>query len=191
MDWLRWFFLESVPALVGVLGVVLFVLLVYWRRGASPRPLLVGLLAGAAMLILQAVVVTPREHADAIMNRIEADVRASRVDAIRDALSPAFQIESPHWGREEFLDVVRGYMRRVDVRTLTRRLFELSERKTDGFRLTVSYLADIRARDFSGAVLTRWRIDFERREDGWRIRRIVPLEINHQIIRGWRGLRRL
>lgn len=191
MAWLRWLLLESAPALAGVLFVVLFVLLVYWRRGGSAKPLLVGAVVGVILLIVQALVVTPREHADKIMRRIERGVIASRANAVAAELSPAFAIESPHWNRADFLDVVRAYMRRIDVRSLTRRFFQISERTPDSFRLTVSYLAEINARDAGGVVLTRWRIDFERRGGKWQIRRIVPIEFNHRVIKGWSALRAL
>ena len=40
MSWITWIILESKVALAIPLGTALFVLLVHWRRGGRPRPLL-------------------------------------------------------------------------------------------------------------------------------------------------------
>jgi hypothetical protein len=190
MDWLVWLLLESTLALAGVLVVVLFVLLVHWRRTLQPRPLLIGLAMAVVLLVLQALVVTRREHADRIMKRIEADIVASRVEALAAALSARFHIAETDWDRAEFIRVVEGYMSWVDVVTLTRRRLEVELSERDAFRIYVSYIADVGARDFRYMGLSRWLIDFAREDGSWKIVSVQPTEMDRRPIGGWRSLPR-
>ncbi|MFQ5806277.1 MAG: hypothetical protein ACE5I3_07500 [Phycisphaerae bacterium] len=188
MDSLVWFFFESTLALGGCLAVLMFVLLVHWRRRLQPRPLLIGLAVALVLLVVQASVVTRREHADRIMKQIEADVVASRPDAVAAALSTRFRIAEPEMDRTKFLDLVRSYMRRVDVHTLTRRALEIVASEKDTFEISISYWADISHRDYSGMVRSRWKIVFLCEQDEWRILCIEPTLIGPRPVDGWRGL---
>ena len=190
MDTLKWFFFESTPALGGCLAVVLFVLLVHWRQTLKPRAFLSGLAVAAVLLLVQALVVTYREHADRIMEAIERDVVASQPDDLGPFLSESFYIEETGWDKAQFLDRVREYMARVDVRTLTRRKLEVEESGAERFQIYISYLADVSMRDFDRPVLSRWRIVFVRERDEWRIRTIVPVSIDQTPTRGWKGIPR-
>ncbi len=191
MDTLRWFFFESTIALGAVLFLFAFGLLVYWRRGGSPRPLLVALLVGVVLLIVQAAVVTPREWADRLMRQVQIDVLASQTQRMAGVLAPSFRITDEDWGRDDFLELVRSYYRRLTVRSLRRRLFEVGKVRDDVFTLTVSYLAEVETRDFSGPVLSRWEIEFVRSDGVWRIGSIRPVEINHRPVQRWRRLPRV
>jgi hypothetical protein len=188
VDFLVRLLFESTLMLGGCLAVILFVLLVYWRRTLKPRPLLIALALTVILLIVQAAVVTRWEHADRILQRIEAGVLASQPEAIAAALSGRFHIAETNWDDEEFLDRVRRYMQAVDVRTLTRRALEIEESNADRFQIYVSYWADISTRDFAGGLLSRWRIVFVVEEHGWRIISIEPTELGRVTIGGWRGL---
>ena len=188
VDFLVQLLFESRLMLGGCLAVMLFVLLVYWRRTLKPRPLLIGLAIAVVLLIVQAAVVTRWEHADRIMTRIETAVLASQPEAIVAALSGRFHIAETNWDGEEFLDRVRRYMQAVDVRTLTRRTLEIEENDADRFQIYVSYWADVSTRDFAGGLLSRWLIRFVRDDDGWRIISIEPTQMDRRTVRGWRGL---
>jgi hypothetical protein len=188
MEFLTWFFLESVVALAGTLTVILFILLVYWRNTLRARPLLIGCVAAAALLIVQALVVTKREHADRTMKRIEAAVLESQPQGVGAELSARFFAEPPKMDQTRFVELVRTYMQTVDVRTLYRSDLELSNIQSGAFDAEVSYIADISARDFSGTVVSRWRLRFEREADGWRIVNIIPIMLNKQPVNGWRDL---
>jgi hypothetical protein len=189
VDFLVRLLFESTLMLGGCLAVLLFVLLAHWRRRLQPRPLLIGLALSVVLLVVQALVVTRREHADRIMARIEADVLASQTDAIAAALSTEFLVAEPEMDREKFVRLVERYMQRVDVRTLTRRALDIEASETDRFQLYVSYLADISAPNLNSLVLSRWRISFAKEDDGWRILSIEPTQLDRTPIRGWRGLR--
>lgn len=189
MNSLVWFFFESTLALGGCLAVVLFVLLVHWRRRLQPRPLLIGLVVSIVLLITQALVVTRREVAQRIMRGIEVGVIASRPDAIAAALSSRFRVSEPEMDRGEFLDLVERYMQRVDVRTLYQRALKVTTSEGSTFEISVSYLADVTQRSYSGAVLSRWSIVFTREDGGWRILSIEPTMLQRDPIDGWSDLR--
>jgi len=190
MDTLKWFFFESTLALGGCLAVVLFVLLVYWRRTLRPRPLLIGLAVGAVLLAVQALVVTQREHAVRIMDGVERDVVASQPHNLGRYLSDHFRIEETGWDKQRFLDRVREYMTRVEIRTLTRQRLEVEESSADRFQISVSYLASISTRDIAAPVLSRWLIVFVREGGPWRIQTIVPVALDRRPVSGWKGIPR-
>jgi hypothetical protein len=188
VDFLVRLLFESTLMLGGCLAVILFVLLVYWRRTLKPRPLLIGLALTAVLLIVQAAVVTRWEHADRIMKRIEAAVLASQPEPIEATLSERFHIAETGWDRADFIKIVRSYMSRVDVHSLSRRALEVTAEQPDSFQIYISYLADASTRDYRQAGLSRWRIRFVREADGWRIVSIEPTELDRTTVRGWRGL---
>jgi hypothetical protein len=188
MDSLIWFFFESTLALAGVLVVLLFVLLVHWRRGGRPRPLLIGLSVAILLLIVQALVVTRREHADRILRRIETDVVASRTDAIAAALSARFHVAEPDMDQAGFLERVRRAMRRVDVRTLTQHGLKIQADESDTFEVSVTYWADVSTPEYGGLAHSRWRIVFIREQGNWRILTVEPTELNRLPVAGWSGV---
>ena len=190
MDFLARLLFESTLLLGGCLAVILFVLLVHWRRTLKPRPLLIGLAIAALLLIVQAAVVTRWEHADRIMKQIEAAVLASQPEPIAMTLSSRFRIADMDWDDEEFLDRVRRYMQAVDVRTLRRRALEIEKNETDRFQTYVSYLADVGTRQVNGLVLSRWRIVFVEEDRAWRIISIEPTQLDRTTVSGWQGLPR-
>lgn len=187
---LKWFFFESTLALGGCLAVVLFLLLVHWRRTLKPRALLIGLALTIILLIVQAAVVTRREHADRIMKQIEIDLVASRPDALAAALSDRFHIAETNWDRAQFTDVVKRYLSWIDIVTLTRRALEVESSEQDRFETYVSYLADVSTADFRYVGLSRWLIEFVREDDDWRIQSIMPVSIDRTPTGGWKGVPR-
>jgi hypothetical protein len=175
MGWLTWFLFESVAALGAVLGVVLFVLLVYWRRTQRSRPLLVGLGVALALFVIQAVMMTQREHAVRILEPIEKELVASRVDALAAALAPEFDAEE--LDRDGFLAYVRRQLELVKVRWLDRWALKLTEADSDRFVATATYVADISGYSYVGGVESVWTLTFVRTPDGWKIAAIRPLNI--------------
>ncbi len=190
VDFLVRLLFESTLMLGGCLAVMLFVLLVHWRRSSKPRLLLIGLALSVVLLLVQALVVTRREHADRIMKWIETDMVASRTDAIAAALSDRFRIADPEMDGDRFLELVRGYMAWVDVRSLTRRKLEIETSEADTFQAHLSYWGEISARNYVGPVQSRWRIVFVRDTDGWRILSIEPTMLQRMPVSGWSDLSR-
>ncbi len=189
VDFLVWLLFESTLMLGGCLAVMLFILLVHWRRTLKPRPLLIGLAIAVVLLIVQAAVVTRKEHADRIMKRIETAVLASQPEVIAGTLSARFRIEQPEMDGERFADLVRAYMQWVNVRTLSRRALTIEESRDDTFRASLSYLGEVTARNFTGLVQSRWSITFIRDQDGWRILSIEPTMLQRQAVKGWGDFR--
>ncbi len=175
MTWLSWFLFESFAALAAVLGVVLFVLLVHWRRTGRSRPLLIGLAVAVLLLVMQALVVTRREHAARLLTPIERDVLASQTTALDAALTPDFTAGDLE--RAEFLAYARRQFQALRVRWLDRWSLQVNESAADRFVATATYLADIAGDAYSGSIQSRWAITFVRTPAGWRIAHIRPLHI--------------
>lgn len=175
MDWLRALFFESPLLLAAVAFLPLFFLLVYWRRTLRPAPLLVALGATAAILIAQIVVVTNREQAARILDRVERDLLRASVVELTGALSSDFVgMGAP---RPEFVSFATAQIERVRIIELDRKRLDVVESGSRRFVAIVGYWAEVQLRDYNGPLRSRWRIEFSRADDGWRISRIDAEEI--------------
>lgn len=188
MNWLTWVLFESLPVLGGILGVVLFVLLVYWRRSGKARPLLIGLGVAVVLLAVQALVVTNRERAARVLTAIEHDVRASRTDVLAAALAPEF--ESQGLGRDEFVTYVRRQLANVRIRWIERWELTISDAQADRFVASATYLADVAAEGMSGTPRSSWRFEFVRTPAGWRIAQLECRQIDGHHDLSWRDFER-
>ena len=188
METLVWVLFESTITLAVVLALANFFLLVYWRRSGRPRPLLIGLAVAVVLLVLQALVVTKREHAAAILQRIETDLLVSRVEALDRALATDFQAGSRDHDR--FVDFARRQLEVVEIHWLMRTSPRVEESQKDTFTISVGYTADVTAHGYVGPVGSRWRLTFVREAGEWRIGRIDPPMINRRQFDDWRDFRR-
>jgi hypothetical protein len=169
-----WILFESVAALGAVLGVVLFALLVYWRRSGRAMPLLIGLAAAVLLFTTQALVVTARERIAVLLTDIEKDIVRSRTSALAAALAPDF--ETAGMDRDTFLAYVRRQMDKVAVRSVERQSLRV-EHSDDRLVVTADYLADVTVQGYARELPTRWSLTFVRTADGWRIVNIRPLYV--------------
>jgi hypothetical protein len=186
MDWLTWVLLESAAALGAMCFVVVFVALVHWRRSGRPRPLVVALAASALLLTVQQLIVTRRETATGTLDRIAADIRRSRTDALADALSPSFRAAGLN--RDEFLAVVQKLLQSVRIVSPGEPVIRISGSEADRFSVSAAYMPDIVFREYSGRIRTRWDISFERTPAGWKITNIEPAYIDGVADPTWPGL---
>jgi hypothetical protein len=185
VDWVTWVLFESFPALALVAGLALFGLLAYWRRGGSPRPLLIGLAIVAGLLIAQPLVETKREIAGRILTRIERDVVAGRTMALSAALAGAFRAAA--MDRAAFVDYARAKLERVRVRSVDRGRMQIEALGPERFVAIVPYQATVDAREWGGGVVpSRWRITFGRDAGAWKITTIDPPEIGLHQYSDWR-----
>jgi len=186
--WLTWLLFESPLALGILLFVVVFALLVHWRRTGRPRAFLVGLVLAAALMGVQAAVVTQREHADRVMRVVELAVRSGRVEPLARSLSAGFY--AADMDRDAFVELTRAFMNEVRVRTLTRspRTIELTDSRSDRFTVRIGYFAIVESRDFDRPLPSSWSITFSRESNAWTISEIEPITVNHRAVK-WRELR--
>jgi hypothetical protein len=177
LDGLTWLFLES-PAALGIcLGLMLFGLLVHWRRTLKPRPLLVGMAVALVLMIVQKVVVTQREEAGLILDAIQADLLASRSDAIERSLHDPFT--AGRMDRDEFLRLVREKLRTVRIITLSRSELVVTTRDAAGsFDVEAAFVSRVNVGEFGQyPIPTRWMLRFVRDGERWRIRQIEPISL--------------
>jgi hypothetical protein len=185
--WFAWLFLESLPALAVVLGTTLFVLLVYWRRTGRGRPLLVGLGVSVLLLVVQTLVVTPREHALRIMAGIERDLVAQRTDTLERTLAGDFEFAS---GRAGFLDLVRARMEQIQVRYLRHLWLTQVDADQREAVVKIAYQADVTGH-YSGSVFSTWQLRFVNTPEGWRIHAIKCVNIGDLDSPDWELIREL
>lgn len=186
MQTLSWLLFESRLVLLAVLFLANFFLLVRWRRGGSARPLLIMLGVSAAVLIVNAAVVTHREHAVAIMGRVERAVLSADADALGRELAPDFA--AGDMDRAAFVEYVREQFRQVAVRTVAQLGFDVRAGTSSQFETVVAYIATIDAQRYSGLLQSEWRITFRRDGSRWRISRIEPLTIGRESVPTWRDV---
>lgn len=188
MEWVTWFVFESPAALGSVLGLVLFALLVHWRRSGQVRPLLFGLGVTAALLLVQVLVVTRREHAGRILAAIERDIVAARTGALEAALAPDF--ESQGLDRDDFLTYVRHQLDHVRVNWIDRWELKVRDSQADAFEVSVVYLSDVRLDSYAGTLNSAWSLRFVRTPAGWRIGEIHAVHIGGYDRPSWRAIGR-
>jgi len=194
MDWLVWILFESTAALGIALVTVLFILLVLWRRGGQPKPLLVGLIASIVLLSVQALVTTKREHAGRALDAIEADLAESRADALAEALADTFnagQLGARPLDRDRFIRFVQKQLARIEIRWVDRRRLRIDSAGPDQFVVTAQYLAQITSADFAHALTSGWQITFGRTPDGWKITRIDCVHIGGAPDQSWGDINRM
>ncbi len=180
MDTLTWLFLESRLALGALLGTMLFILLVHWRRGGKARPLHLGLVVALVLLVVQTVVMTRREHALRALQQLETAVEDAQVAAVAPLLAAGFtagEADYDKLDRTAFLELVRDRMREIDIHWVRRTEFEMTASAADRFVVHTTYLAEYSARNFGGPIRSKWAFTFVRVPDGWRIGHIRALEI--------------
>jgi len=190
MDTLRWVLLESPAALALPVAFALFVLLVYWRRTERVQPLRVGIAVGGLLFVVQALVTTRREHAVALLNRIEQCVLNSDADGMRPLLASDFRAGSRD--ADAFVEFVRRQFERLEVLTVRRQRMQVQAEGTDSaaFAAEVSYIGTVSTRSFRGFLESRWRIVFVRAPQGWRIGSIQPRMIGGVDVPTWSMLER-
>lgn len=193
MDWLTWLLLESPAALGTLLGLTLFVLLVRWRRGGSPRPLVVALAVSVVLLVTQALVVTHRERAAHVLDAIAADIARARTGALAAALDEQFDA-GRHRGepltRARFVEYVQALLRRINVVWVQRTDLDITGRQPGRFVAEAQYLAEINYDQLSGTFRSRWAVTFSRTAHGWQIVHIEPMFIDGVPVASWERIAR-
>ena len=174
METLSWLFFESTWALTALLGIVLFFLVVHWRRSGSVRPLLIGLGVAAVLLILQIVVVTPRERAAAMLHDVELDVLEGRTERLAGLLAPDFS--ALNMGPPEFVRFVRGRMDVIKVLALQQTHLKLVAASPTRIVVDADYWASVVCNDYKGEFPSQWHVTFKRTPEGWRIADVLALK---------------
>ncbi|MBK8913953.1 MAG: hypothetical protein IPM64_04990 [Phycisphaerales bacterium] len=167
MSFITWVLFESFYALAGVLTILLYVLLVHWRRGGNRNVFLAGCAVAALLLVAQPLVVTKRERAGMILDTVAADLTRGRVAALSTALAPGFLL-----GEMDAAELTRRVERRLErtpVREARRTRIEVVESGAGRFRVDASYVVTFSNEDFGRTVRSRWHIGFEEVDGEWRI----------------------
>lgn len=173
---LTWVFLESVVALCVILGLMLFGLIVHWRRSLNPRLLLAGLGVAIILLLIQKSIVTQREHAGLILDAIQKDLLQSRPDAIERSLADPFR--AGEMDRGQFLNVVKTQLRKVRIHQISRGSMRQTTSEPGAFQVDASFSARVDSTEYgANLVPSTWQLGFVKTAEGWRISQIEPLSL--------------
>lgn len=186
MDTASWILFESRTALAAPLALLLFAMLVYWRRGGSPRPLLTGLAVAAILFVVQALVVTRREHAGRMLREIEAGLLASSVQPLERSLAPGFT--AGEMDAHEFIDFARRTLQRVQVTRLIQIALNVTDAQRDEFEVVTRYLSDQRGGNLPGVLDSTWRLRFRWAGDAYQLESVEPVALQGVKVSGWREL---
>lgn len=186
MDTASWILFESRTALAVPLALLTFALLVHWRRGGSPRPLLAGLAAAAVLFVVQALVVTRREHAGRVLREIEAGLLASNVQPLERALAPGFTADE--MDARAFVEFVRRTLQRVQITRLIQLALNVTDAHGDEFEVVTRYLSDQRGGNLPGMLDSTWRLRFRWSGDAYQLDSVEPVALQGVDVGGWRDL---
>ena len=187
MDWLNWVLFESVGALGAVLGTGLFVLLVIWRRGGNVKPLLIGVGLSVVLVVVQGLVVTPRERAGGILDEVQAGLLDSRVGPLEAVLSPMFA--AGDLDRAAFVRNVGQVLQDIRIERLNRTKLEVVASEAGRLEVLATFFSVHTGGQLAGPHKTRWVFVFVERAEGWVIDEIVCEEVDGIENPDWTGRR--
>lgn len=184
MQWLTWIFLESPLALSAACFVILFVLLVYWRRTGKPRPLLVGLVLAVVAFAAQAFVETRRELADRLLEPVERQAVQGQTQALQALVAPQFA--AGELDATEFVALARQRLSDHPLTNIQRLGSHIVESGPDSFVVRNSYYVTGRFGQIgAGSFQCTIRFDFLRTQNQWKIVAIEPPKIQGVQFDSW------
>ena len=171
--------LDSLWILAAVLVAVQLVLIAIWSRlrsrGAG-RAVWIGFAAIPTLLILSAVVVTPRERIIIICHDLADAVEANNPAGIEAYLSGDFQAGG--LDRLQFMDHAEATLERFSVYYPELRRFEVTFPRKDKTVATFNVFCRIESPEaMLGWLPTRWRLTFRYVGGAWKVTNIESIPI--------------
>ena len=176
------FFLDDTYALPLTAGLVVFVLAIAWHWRRTPRSAValgVGIAVAVLLLVVQKIVVTDREAIDRTVRRLAVAVETKDFEAVAQLIDDDFGTDGRK--KADLIPAIKA--------TLTR--FEIEGARLHAMKIDVSedhattefgVLCRLRFNGFDRPSTSRWSLGLVRRDAGWRVREINPLEIDGQKI---------
>ncbi len=173
METMRWLLTEAGLVLLGVLALINFFLLVHWRRGGRPQPLLLGLLTSLVLLSVEFLIVTPREHAADVLRRIERSLLDADAQAFGTQLADTF--EANGLTKDAFVAFLESRLEVVKVTSLRRNgSIEVISASDARIVVRAGYYAYVVSNVYTGPWVGQWRLGFTREADEWRLAEAQP-----------------
>ena len=168
------------PIVFAVLGfIALAFFLVRWlfsKELAHGKALGVTALFVSALIAVNLLVVTPRERIDASCRELGRLVDEGNVAAIDARLAQDFA--AGELDRQAFLERATSTLTRTRIDLV--RLHGVNVEIQDAHTATATLDARCNVRSsegFSGAIPSRWRLEFVFREDDWLVRRVESIPV--------------
>lgn len=181
---------ESLPLLLAAEALAIAIAVAWHRRqftARSRRGIWITLAVCAALLALQAIVVTDREALQDMVERLASAVDEGDIGAIGDEIDASFATRG--WNRQELLDRSNQTLQRWQVDAPRVGGFQID---VQGDEATVSFraLCDIRGGGemTQPNLFTRWKLRCVRRQDGWKVSAIQNARIGPADFSGQGGI---
>jgi hypothetical protein len=165
---LMWFFYEALYPLLITLFVVNFLLLAWWRRGGSKRPLQAGLVLSVLLLAGNVAITTDREQAAQIMGRLEQAFETDDLAPLREYVAADFSARG--YNRTDFLELVERWQADTAIGNIVRRHLDIERRTEDIIIVDYHCAAQIESQRHGGGwIVSMWRLSFRETPAGWRL----------------------
>lgn len=192
---MRALFLEQPLLLFLLLGGAQFLLLVLWARRRTPaaaRAVWIGFAAIAALMSLSILVVTPRERAILMAERLARAVESENVGLVAAHIHGSFETEG--LDADGVIEHIEKAFDRFDIRGLRLSQFEVLRRTGGGSPgwesgATIEFTAGAAVssdRGARGRVVTRWRLTLVDFQGDWRVSKIEAIPTAFSPIRSAR-----
>ncbi len=169
--------LENPYALIPILFVCQLVLVTIWSRRrtrAAGRDAVAGLVVGALLIVVQAVVETDVERIESVCQAMALAVEEGVLDTLARHVSSDVAIEANGrvWDKAELLEQIGRGLDRWGVEELRLSQFEI---EVDGDGAHASF--QVRCRLIAPEMIvpnhvSRWRLQFAREDESWKVRDI-------------------
>ncbi len=178
IDFFRRLFFEDFWLLVAVAVPILIIALAIHRRKLTSRTRmgLMSTLGGFLLLfVLQFVVVTDREAIESTIRILARAVDEGDVPVIGEHLDGAFTAE--HWNKSSFLEQINQTLQRWHVDDARVSSFKI-EIADAGAWVAFRAFCDLRSdNNFQPNVISHWRVHCVRKDNKWKLDRIVSAKI--------------
>lgn len=179
------FFLDDTYALPLTAGLVVFALAISWhlqRTRRSAIALGVGIAIAVLLLLVQKIVITDREEIDRMVRRLAVAVETKNFEVVAQLIDEEFGNGGQQ--KTDFLAAIKATLTRVEIEGARLHAMAIDIAADDA---TVEFGVLCRLRfggGFDRPSTSRWSLGLVRRDAGWRVREIRPLEIDRQKITG-------
>ncbi len=176
------FFLDDTYALPLTAGLVVFALTIAWhlqRTRRSATALGVGIAISVLLLAVQKMVVTDREAIDRTVRRLAVAVETKDFEIVAQLIDDDFGTGDRK--KADLIPAIKATLTRLEIEGARLHAMEI-DISEDYATVEFGVLCRLRFNGFDRPSTSRWSLVLVRRDAGWRVREIHPLEIDRQKI---------
>ena len=174
------FFLDDTYALPLTAGLVVFVLAMAWHLRRTPRSaaaLGVGIAVAVLLLAVQKIVVTDREAIDRTVRRLAVAVETKDFEAVAQLIDDDFGTGDRQ--KADLIPAIKATLTLFEIEGARLHAMEI-DISADNATVGFGVLCRLRFNGSGQPSTSRWSLVLVRRDEGWRVQEIHPLDIDGQ-----------